>query len=80
MEATDRTVSWRKSSFTGGNGTNCVEVGLSWRKSSRSVGNGSDCVEVAQAVDTVLVRDTKTRTGGTLSFTPNTWHRFLKTS
>lgn len=27
MEATDRVVSWRKSSFTGGNGSACVEVG-----------------------------------------------------
>ena len=27
MEATDRIVSWRKSSFSGGNGSACVEVG-----------------------------------------------------
>jgi hypothetical protein len=27
MEGTDRVVSWRKSSRSGGNGTNCVEVG-----------------------------------------------------
>ncbi|MCT2583331.1 DUF397 domain-containing protein [Actinophytocola gossypii] len=80
MEATDRVVSWRKSSRSGGNGGACVEVGLSWRKSSRSAGNGSNCVEVAQAVDAVLVRDTKNRTGGTLSFTPNSWQRFLKSS
>jgi hypothetical protein len=57
MEATDRVVSWRKS--------------------SRSAGNGTDCVEVGRAVEAVLVRDTKNRTGGTLAFTPNTWHRFL---
>lgn len=60
MEATDRAVSWRKSSFTGGNGTNCVEVG--------------------RAVDAVMVRDTKNRTGGMLAFTPNTWRRFLNTN
>ncbi|WP_291416861.1 DUF397 domain-containing protein [Actinophytocola sp.] len=73
-------MSWRKSSFTGGNGSACVEVGLSWRKSSRSAGNGSACVEVGQAVDAVLVRDTKNRTGGILAFTPNTWRHFLTTN
>jgi uncharacterized protein DUF397 len=57
VEATDRVVSWRKSSRSGGNGGNCVEVG--------------------RAVDAFLVRDTKNRTGGTLTFTPTTWRRFL---
>jgi hypothetical protein len=77
VEATNGVVNWRTSSFTGGNGTDCVEIGVSWRKSSRSAGNGSDCVEVGRAVDEYLVRDTKNRTGGTLTFTPNTWRRFL---
>lgn len=52
---------------------------VNWRKSSRSGGNGSACVEVGQAVEAVLVRDTKNRTGGTLTFTQETWHRFLTT-
>jgi len=77
VETTDRVVSWRKSSRSGGNGTNCVEVGVSWRKSSRSSGNGGNCVEVGRAADEILVRDTKNRTGGTLIFTPTTWRRFL---
>ena len=80
MAATDRVVSWRKSSRSTGNGGECVEVGLSWRKSSRSAGNGSDCVEVGRAADEFLVRDTKNRTGGTLAFTPDTWRRFLATT
>ena len=37
---------WRKSSYSGNNGTNCVEV-ATWRKSSFSGNNGTDCVEVA---------------------------------
>jgi hypothetical protein len=37
---------WRKSSYSGGNGGNCVEV-ATWRKSSYSGGNGGECVEVA---------------------------------
>lgn len=72
-------MSWRKSSRSGGNGGDCVEVGASWRKSSRSAGNGTDCVEVGRAVDEFLVRDTKNRTGGALAFTPSTWRRFLNT-
>lgn len=43
--------SWRKSSFSSGNGGACVEAaalnGVTWRKSSYSSGNGGACVEVA---------------------------------
>jgi hypothetical protein len=38
---------WRKSSYSGDNGGNCVEVANVWRKSSHSGDNGGDCVEVA---------------------------------
>jgi hypothetical protein len=37
---------WRKSSRSGSNGGECVEV-MPWRKSSRSGDNGGDCVEVS---------------------------------
>ena len=37
---------WRKSSYSSGNGGQCVEV-ATWRKSSYSSGNGGQCVEVA---------------------------------
>lgn len=37
---------WRKSTYSDGNGGDCVEVGT-WRKSSHSDGNGGECVEVA---------------------------------
>ncbi|MFB4296205.1 DUF397 domain-containing protein [Actinomadura sp. NTSP31] len=40
---------WRKSSYSGPNGGNCIELaGLSWRKSARSGENGGDCVELAR--------------------------------
>lgn len=40
---------WRKSSYSNGNGGNCVELALlDWRKSSHSNGNGGACVELAQ--------------------------------
>ncbi|MFC7341403.1 DUF397 domain-containing protein [Saccharopolyspora griseoalba] len=47
-----------------------------WRKSSYSSDN-SYCVEVAVTDETVGVRDTKDRTGGTLAFTRERWVDFL---
>jgi hypothetical protein len=42
---------WRKSSYSGANGGNCVEAaalnGVRWRKSSYSTPNGGNCVEIA---------------------------------
>lgn len=69
-------VTWRKSSYSGGNGGGCVEVGI-WRKSSHSGGN---CVEVGApaGVDRVLVRDTKDRQGPALALTPQVWRRFAE--
>ena len=45
MEGTAHALTWRKSTYSGGNGSDCVEVGT-WRKSTYSGSNGSDCVEV----------------------------------
>ncbi|MEN3611426.1 DUF397 domain-containing protein [Plantactinospora sp. ZYX-F-223] len=48
-----------------------------WRKSTHS-GNEGACVEVAvNPPGRVLVRDTKDRDGGTLSFHPTAWRSFL---
>ncbi len=53
-------------------------TGAQWRKSTRSGGNGGNCVEVADNLPgVVLVRDTKDRDGGTLSFSPASWRGFL---
>jgi hypothetical protein len=68
---------WRKSSYSGGNGGNCVEIAEVWRKSSYSAGNGGDCVEVARALpDAVAVRDSKDPDGPKLIFTPADWAAF----
>ncbi|MEV4759715.1 DUF397 domain-containing protein [Micromonospora sp. NPDC049559] len=50
-----------------------------WRKSTRSGSNGGACVEVADNLpDVVLVRDTKDRDGGTLTFAPAAWRAFVQ--
>ena len=49
-----------------------------WRKSSYSSSNGGSCVEVADNLPgRVLVRDTKDRDGGTLSFGSDAWRAFV---
>ncbi|MEV4758592.1 DUF397 domain-containing protein [Micromonospora sp. NPDC049559] len=49
-----------------------------WRKSSRSNANGAACVEVADNIPgRVLVRDSKDRDGGTLTFAPEAWRAFV---
>ncbi|RZU74637.1 uncharacterized protein DUF397 [Micromonospora kangleipakensis] len=53
-------------------------TGARWRTSTRSSSNGGNCVEVADNLPgVVLVRDSKNRTGGTLSFTPAAWRAFV---
>jgi hypothetical protein len=69
-------VTWRKASYSGGNGGGCVEVGV-WRKASYSGGNGGECVEVATADTEVAVRDSKNPNGPKLSFTPSAWRSFV---
>lgn len=71
---------WFTSTRTHANG-NCVEVAFlnaEWRASTRSQANGA-CVEVALMDDAVAVRDTKDRTGPTLTFPPTAWKTFLST-
>lgn len=50
---------WRRSSRSGGDSPQCVEVANVWRKSSRSVGNGNNCVEAATGSGAVAIRDSK---------------------
>ncbi|MGP4000319.1 DUF397 domain-containing protein [Streptomyces sp. 8N706] len=50
---------------------------LTWTKSSHSSNEGPECVEVAAIPDTVLVRDSKDKTGPRLTFTPQAWAAFI---
>lgn len=76
---------WRKSSYSNGEGGNCVEVAYDfigaarWRKSSYSSGDESDnCVEVADGVPGVVpVRDSKVPQGPALVINAPAWQAFV---
>jgi len=74
-------IQWRKSSYSSGNGGQCIEVGaVPWRKSSYSGNGGMDCVEAGHAGGAVLVRDTKDNgRGPVLRVTASDWQRFIAT-
>lgn len=56
-------VLWRKSSYSGSSGGECVECAplgtTTWVKASRSGSGGGDCVEVSPQPCRVAVRDSK---------------------
>lgn len=67
---------WRKSTYSGNNGGECVEV-ATWRKASHSANNGTNCVEAGVADrGRVLVRDTANRDGTVLDIPAEAWERF----
>ncbi|CAL9535576.1 DUF397 domain-containing protein [Streptomyces sp. enrichment culture] len=76
-------VEWRKSSYSGSNGGECVECtvseGAAWRTSSYSGSNGGDCVEVADNCPTgaVPVRDSKDPSGPVVTVGAGAWQAFV---
>ncbi|MEU7277489.1 DUF397 domain-containing protein [Streptomyces sp. NPDC045431] len=58
---------WRKSSYSGTNGGDCIECAplgaAAWRKSSYSGDTGGECVEIAAQPCRVAVRDSKNPEG-----------------
>jgi hypothetical protein len=69
---------WRKSSYSGNGGGNCVEVGTVWRKSSYSGNGGANCVEVARNLaGIVAVRDSKDPHGPVLTIESAGWREFI---
>ncbi|THA78164.1 DUF397 domain-containing protein [Streptomyces sp. A0642] len=74
---------WRKSSYSGSSGGECVECtvtgGAAWRKSSYSGTNGGDCVEVADGcAASVPVRDSKNPGGPVLVVGADAWQGFVE--
>ncbi|MFI1100150.1 DUF397 domain-containing protein [Streptomyces melanogenes] len=74
---------WRKSSYSGNQGGECVECATlgaaRWRKSTYSGDQGGDCVEIAALPSTVAVRDSKNPHGPAIRFNPAAFSDFVRT-
>lgn len=68
---------WFKSSYSDGEGGQCVEVALEWRKSTYSDGGGGQCVEVAASPQRIHVRDSKDVARPGFAVATDSWTRFL---
>ena len=73
-------LNWFKSSYSDGEGGDCLEAAYTWRKSSRSCGEGGECVEIATCPHAIRLRDSKNPTGPHLTLSPTTWSTFLRHS
>ena len=72
------TATWHKSSYSGGQGGDCLEVAR-WRKSTYSGGSGGNCLEVTHDIPTIVpVRDSKTPHGPKLAFRTEAWSAFVE--
>jgi hypothetical protein len=78
------TAVWRKSSYSNGDGGECVEVAegfvgaARWRKSTYSNGDGGNCVEVRDGLPGIVpVRDSKNPQGPALVFPARAWAEFV---
>ncbi|MFG3010829.1 DUF397 domain-containing protein [Streptomyces cinerochromogenes] len=70
-------LAWFKSSYSGSEGGDCLELAYTWRKSSYSSNEGGNCVEVATHPTAIHIRDSKNTTGPVLTLSPTTWSEFL---
>ncbi|MEU3057810.1 DUF397 domain-containing protein [Streptomyces griseus] len=69
-------LNWFKSSYSGSEGGQCLEVAYDWRKSSYSASEGGACVEIAAHPAAVHVRDSKDIEGPTFTVAPRAWSAF----
>ncbi|ANZ19106.1 DUF397 domain-containing protein [Streptomyces noursei] len=70
-------LAWFKSSYSSGDGDDCVEVALTWRKSSYSSSGDGDCIEIAACPTTVHIRDSKDKGGPQLAVPAGSWAAFV---
>ncbi|MDO0932743.1 DUF397 domain-containing protein [Streptomyces sp. DG2A-72] len=75
-------IQWRKSSYSGDQGGDCVECAplgpLAWCKSTYSGDQGGQCVEIAEApCATIAIRDSKNPAGPMLTLDPAAFTTFL---
>lgn len=75
------TAAWRKSSYSGSSGGDCVECapldGAAWHKSSYSGNTGGECIEVAAPTGAVAIRDSKDPARGHFQVTPDAFGAFV---
>ncbi|MGQ4718982.1 DUF397 domain-containing protein [Streptomyces anulatus] len=69
-------LNWFKSSYSGDEGGQCLEVAYDWQKSSHSADEGGACVEIAAHPAAVHVRDSKDVEGPTFTVAPTAWSAF----
>ncbi|AOT59541.1 MULTISPECIES: DUF397 domain-containing protein [Streptomyces] len=69
-------LNWFKSSYSSGQGGECVEVAFT--KSSYSSDQGGECVEVAACAHAVRVRDSKDTARPGLAVAPEAWSAFVR--
>lgn len=69
-------LNWFKSSYSGSDGGQCLEVAYDWRKSSHSGDEGGQCVEIAAHPAAVHIRDSKDVEGPTFAVAPSAWTAF----
>ncbi|MFE9568476.1 DUF397 domain-containing protein [Streptomyces sp. NPDC006692] len=72
---------WRKSTYSGESGGDCLEVNeacATWRKSSYSGGSSGECLEFSDScAGCIPVRDSKDPTGPAVVFGPTAWTSFV---
>ncbi|MFD3927342.1 DUF397 domain-containing protein [Streptomyces sp. NPDC058614] len=75
------TTTWRKSSYSGTSGGDCIECAplgtAEWRKSTYCASSGSDCIEVADLTPHIAVRDSKNPGLGAFTVTPEAYTAFV---
>ncbi|MFD5146463.1 DUF397 domain-containing protein [Streptomyces sp. NPDC058401] len=73
---------WRKSSYSGDTGGECVECAplgaAAWRKASYSGDTGGDCVEIAPQPCRIAVRDSKVPDGPVFTVAPAAFAEFVR--
>ncbi|MFF0792862.1 DUF397 domain-containing protein [Streptomyces spiralis] len=69
---------WFKSSYSGSEGGNCLEVAYTWHKASYSSEEGGACLEVAAHPTAIHLRDSKTPEAAHLTVAPAAWTAFLE--
>jgi hypothetical protein len=69
---------WFKSTYSGDEGGQCLEVAYTWRKSSYSGSEGGQCVEIATCPHAIHIRDSKNtpQDGPTFTTSPEAWTAF----